>query len=430
MKLITLDMETFYDGDYSLSKLTTEEYVNDPRFEVIGIGVKVGDQPAEWASGSHEAMQKWLDTFDWSDAAVLCHNTMFDGAILAWKFGVKPKAWFDTLCMGRALHGVEASASLSALAFRYGIGAKGTEVLAAKGKRRVDFTEEELARYGDYCINDVELTYTLFRQMMKKFPPKELRVIDLTLRMFIEPRLHLDVPLLESHLADVKERKESLLASSGADKDDLMSNPKFAALLEGLGVRAPTKVSLTTGKETLALAKNDEGFKALAEHPDVRVQALVAARLGTKSTLEETRTERFIGIAKRMEAFPIPLRYCAAHTTRWGGCLVADTAVLVYDPKRGVTEKQIVDVLPDDLVWDGEEFVQHEGVQFSGFQEVVTWDGVTGTEDHVVFTDAGEISLRAAMQGGHRIQTARSPAENDVDAARELVRRNSQQDPV
>ena len=338
MKLITIDMETFYSADYSLSKMTTEEYVNDPHFEVIGIGVKVGDQPAEWASGSHEAMQKWLDTFDWSDAAVLCHNTMFDGAILAWKFGVKPKAWFDTLCMGRALHGVEAGGSLSALAFRYGIGAKGTEVLAAKGKRRADFTEEELARYGDYCINDVELTHTLFRRMMKKFPPKELRVIDLTLRMFIEPALHLDLPLLESHLVDVKERKESLLAASGADKDDLMSNPKFAVLLESLGVKAPTKTSLTTGKETLAFAKSDEDFKALAEHPDIRVQALVAARLGAKSTLEETRTERFISIAKRMETLPVPIRYCAAHTTRFGG---EDKINMQNLPARGANANKL-----------------------------------------------------------------------------------------
>jgi len=156
------------------------------------------------------------------------------------------------------------------------------------------------------------------------------------------------------------------------------------------------------------------------EHEDERVQAVVAARLGTKSTLEETRTERFINIAKR-GSLPVPLSYYAAHTGRWGGCLVADTEVVVYDSTQGKVTKRIVDVLPDDLVWDGVEFVPHEGVQFSGYQEVIHWDEVTGTEDHVVFTDAGEISLREAMQGAHRIQIARSPTQDDVDAARRFT---------
>jgi hypothetical protein len=185
-------------------------------------------------------------------------------------------------------------------------------------------------------------------------------------------------------------------------------------------VQPPVKNSPTTGKQTWAFAKTDAGFMALLEHEDVRVQALVSARLGNRSTLEETRTERFIDIAKR-GTLPVPLRYYAAHTGRVGGCLVADTEVLVYDSVRGVTHKKIVDVLLDDLVWDGQEFVPHEGVQFSGFQEVISWDGVTGTPDHVVFTDAGEISLRDAMQGGHRLQTASAPTTDHVDAARKFV---------
>ena len=131
--------------------------------------------------------------------------------------------------------------------------------------------------------------------------------------MFTQPTLQLDLPLLEQHLMEVKAKKEALLAKATADKETLLSNQKFAALLLSLGVDPPTKISPTTGKETLAMAKNDEGFKALAEHPDEQVQALVAARLGTKSTLEETRTERFIGIAKR-GSLPVPLRYYAAHT--------------------------------------------------------------------------------------------------------------------
>jgi len=316
--LITIDFETFYDQDFSLSKITTEEYVRSPQFEVIGVGVKVDNEPTQWASGPRKELGQWLKQFPFAESMVLAHNTMFDGAILKWHFGIDAKIWADTLCMARAIHGVEVGGSLKALAERYQVGAKGDEVIHAKGKRRLDFSDEELSRYGDYCLNDVDITYELFSILSKTFPRDELRLIDLTLRMFIDPVLEVDEDLMRDHLRDIQLAKQELLDNTKAEKAELLSNPKFAALLKEFGVIPPTKISPTTGKETLALAKNDEEFKALAEHPDVRVQALVAARLGTKSTLEETRTERFLEISSR-GALPIPLRYYAAHTGRWGG---------------------------------------------------------------------------------------------------------------
>jgi len=241
--------------------------------------------------------------------------------------------------MGRGLHGVEVGASLKALSERYGVGEKGTEVLNALGKRREDFTESELDKYGDYCINDVELTYKLFALMNESmFPKKELKVIDCTLRMFIEARLELDLGLLEQHLISIRDRKDELLeAANITDKKQLMSNDKFAELLKEQGAIPPTKTSPATGKETYAFAKTDEGFKALAEHDSLNVQALVAARLGNKSTLEETRTQRFIDIAKR-GTLPVPVRYYAAHTGRWGG---SDKINIQNLPSRGPDGKML-----------------------------------------------------------------------------------------
>ena len=332
MNLITIDFETYYSADLGFAKQTTEEYVRDPQFHVIGVAVKVNDEEPQWASGTHEQLADWLGTFDWAASTVLAHNAMFDGFILSHHFAIRPKFWVDTLCMGRAVHGVEVSGSLAALAERYGIGKKGTEVNNFKGYRRQDFSEFELSKYGDYCINDVNLTYTLFNKMLADgFPKKELHVINQTLRMFTEPVLELDAGLLEEHLRDVQGKKERLLLECAANRDDLMSNQKFAELLRGYGVEPPMKISPTTGKETLALAKNDEEFKALAEHPDVRVQGIVAARLGTKSTLEETRTQRFIDIASRGK-LPVPIKYYAAHTGRFGG---DDKINLQNLPSRG-----------------------------------------------------------------------------------------------
>ena len=337
MDLITLDFETYYSKEYSLGKLTTEEYVRDSRFEVIGIGIKVNDQDTEWASGTHEQLKEYLQSFPWDNALVVAHNAMFDGAILSWIFDIHPKVYGDTLCMARAYHGVESSGSLRALAQRYNIGEKGTEVIEALGKNRLDFTEEELARYGDYCINDVDLTYELLKIMSRGFPKKEFKLIDTTLRMFVEPVLDLDLGMLEQHLTETRDSKDELLEASGVSKEDLMSNPKFAEVLKSIGVEPPTKISPTTGKETFAFAKSDEEFKALQTHPDEKVQALVNARLGTKSTLEETRTQRFIDIAKR-GLLPVPVKYYAAHTGRWGG---DDKINLQNLPSRGVNGKKL-----------------------------------------------------------------------------------------
>lgn len=318
MNFITIDFETYYDKDYSLTKLTTEEYIRDDRFEVIGVAVKVNDEATEWFSGDMKATAAWLSQFPWESSAVLAHNMMFDGAILGWRFNIHPMALMDTLAMLRAIDGTEVGNSLAKAAERYGLGAKGTEVVLALGKRRADFDSESLRRYGEYCINDVNITHDLFSILATGFKKQELKLIDLTLRMYTQPVLQLDLPMLEQHLIEVVEEKESLIAAANADRDTLLSNDKFAARLLQLGVDPPLKISPTTGKQALALAKTDPGFKALAEHDDVRVQALVAARLGTKSTLEETRTERFIAIAKR-GSLPVPLRYYAAHTGRWGG---------------------------------------------------------------------------------------------------------------
>lgn len=337
MRIITLDFETYYDREFSLSKITTEEYVRDDRFEVIGISYKIDDEPARWITGTFEYIKASLEVLPWKDSFALAHNAMFDAAILTWRFGITPMAWLDTLSMARAIHGTEIGNSLAKLVEYYSLGRKGTEVVDALGVRKKDFTDDSLRRYGEYCKNDTELTYKLFNILVQHFKKPELKLIDLTIRMFSEPVLELDTPLLEAHLLDVQNRKELLMEKISADKDSLMSNLKFAELLRERGVEPPTKISLTTGKETLALAKSDEGFKALAEHPDEYVQALVAARLGNKSTLEETRTERFLSIAKR-GAMPVPLQYYAAHTGRWGG---TDKINLQNLPSRGKDGKKL-----------------------------------------------------------------------------------------
>lgn len=338
--IVTLDAETYYDRAFSLSKMTIEHYCRDPRFEVIMLGAKFGGSPSRVAIGPSKVAAA-VARVDWNNTIIVGQNTAFDGFLLHHHYGVKPKAWVDIMGMSRALFPHERHHSLKAQAERMGIGSKGDEVHAALGKRFADFTPAELDKYAGYCSNDVDLTYALFEKYMGMgFPTQELKLIDLTLRMFIEPVLVLDNAQLTKHLHEVRARKAALidrvrdsflrgytdpeavqaLFTEGVEgiKKMLMSNDRFARALVDLGVDPPRKVSPTTGRETWAFAKTDEGFKALEEHPDADVQALVAARLGNKTTLEETRTERFIGMATR-GSFPVPLRYYGAHSGRWSG---------------------------------------------------------------------------------------------------------------
>jgi len=373
MDIVTIDFETYYDRNYSLSKMTTEAYIRDMLFEVIGVGVKVNDYPTDWYSGKD--VGKFLRSLDYRDKAILCHNTAFDGAILSWMFDIKPMLWLDTLSMARPLHNVTVGGSLKALTTYYALGEKGDEVVNALGKRREDFTPEELNRYASYCVNDVELTYKLFQKMKVGFPASELMIIDQTLRMYTEPKVILDCRVLNNHFSDVLEKKGQLVDSLGLTgmteeqvKKVLSSNDIFSKYLQNLGIDPPTKVSPTTGKTTWAFSKTDQAFVDLLEHGDERVQLAVAARLGVKSTIEESRTKNLLQVAYR-GTLPIMLNYYGAHTGRFSG---GDKLNLQNLPRNGAIRRAI-------CAPDGMSFVSCDSAQIEA--RVLAW--AAGQDDLV-----------------------------------------------
>lgn len=383
--IITLDFETYYDKEYSLKRMTTEEYIRDSRFEVIGVSVKVGQLPTVWID---ENIKAALELIDWSKAYLLAHNCRFDASILAWKYNIIPKGYLDTLGMATALHGVNVGGSLSFLSELYNIGHKGNEVLNAIGKRKKDFTKEELNDYAKYCINDTELCFKLFELMRVKFPKSELAVIDVFLRMFVEPVLEVDTSELQEYIEELKLQRERILSESGADIKELRSDAKYAVLLQEAGIDPPTKVSPTTGKEIWAFAKTDAAHTELLEYPDIRVQTLVSARLGTKSSIEETRAQRILDIGMRGK-LPIPIKYNGAHTGRGSGndkinmqnlptrgdrtvikdCLFAPEGYSILDPDSSQIEARVLAYIAgqDDLVKD---FADGKDV-YRGMAEVI-----------------------------------------------------------
>jgi DNA polymerase len=362
MDIYTIDLETYYAKDFSLTKLTTEEYVNDPRFEVIGLAIKKNQGTTQWYSG--DEVEWFLNKFDFSDSMIVCHNTMFDAAILAWRYKVNPKVWADTMSMARFVHGVHGSVSLATLSNKYGVGVKGTEVNNALGKRRQDFCKDDLARYAEYCINDVDLTYEIFTQMIGGgFPKKELKIIDLTLRMFIDPVLEIDQGLLALRLKEIRVEKQRALASikerlRAHDEEEvrktLASNKQFASLLTSYNIKVPMKPSPVNPENNIpALGKKDAGFIDLQKNEDEFIQLLCSVRLGTKSTMEEGRVENFMEIASRNNGkLPIPLNYCGAHTSRWSGKDRINLQNLPSrDPKKKALKNSIV-APPGHLIID------------------------------------------------------------------------------
>lgn len=341
MRIIVADFESYFDQTFSLSKMSTEEYVRSPIFKAHMLGLW---EPARF-SMPLDVLPAMLETnqqlrADLASSAVIAHHAQFDGLILEHHYGIKPTFWFDTLSMARLVLPQLRSHSLDNLAAHFGLGAKSVPYNDFRGVRNLG--PDLYARLAAGCRGDVALTWAVFQKLLPLVPVDELRVIDATIRMFTEPCLKLDRPRMSAFLQAERVRKAKAMLAAGAAiglpyvqapgvdqltslrqyldsvELQLQSSDKFRLALESLGYECPTKWSTAQEKDIPALAKNDDGMKELLEHDDPRVSALAGARLGVKSTIDETRAERLLESDAR-GALPVYLAYAAAKTLRFGG---------------------------------------------------------------------------------------------------------------
>lgn len=517
MNYLTLDFETYYDKEINLKKMTTQAYVMHPQMEVLVVSAKFNEDPVQVIDG--EQIPTFFATVDWSNTAVIAHNAVFDGSILYWRYGVRPAMLIDTMSMAQAL-GVPTIAGSASLATcirllqeaGYAVPPKGTEVLDALGKRRADFTPQQWAAYREYCKNDTDITWFLFKVLRQYLTDEEMRFQDIILRCYTEPRLTVDIPTVEYELNRCRTYKAEQLAEVckmfGTTQDNLSallrSNDKFAEVLRSIGgvteeeaeqgksgtFIIPTKVSEKTGKTTWAFGKTDVAFKELCEHDDPKIQAVCQARLAAKSSIDETRCLKFLEYGS-YGFLPMGYKIGGAHTNRMSGgsagsanmqnlpsgrregqsdllrrSIIAqgNSVIVNYDasqiecrvlayianqtdvlgvfasggdvysfaasriygvPYEDITKGRkssdpetahkygmmrqygktatlaciaeetevlsnrgwvrMVDLRDDDLLWDGEAFVPHEGLIYKGEQECIEFNGVTMTPDHKVF---------------------------------------------
>lgn len=376
-RLVTIDFETYYDQDYTLSKLSTSEYVRDARFKAQMMYLKVGNKPAKIIP--HNKIAAELRKINWATHALLCHHTQFDGLILSHHYNVVPAFYYDTLSMARGLHSNEIGAGLDEVSIFYGGQGKIDDVLEkTKGVR--DWPKALYDEVSIYCLNDGDETLRVFKEMVVSMPESEIDLIDVLVKMFCQPILRVNTARVEAELERELAERERLLttiidptiyyndktvlktkaerALTSKERDILIakrivgSTNRFADLLIAEGVDPPVKLSPAwmkkdktareadeDGKWAYAFAKDDVDFVNLPDSmerwtikydlDDVaqvaqmvakseRLRALVDTRIAVKSTTNITRAERLLSSAKH-GTLPAYYAYSRAHTHRLGG---------------------------------------------------------------------------------------------------------------
>lgn len=318
LPILALDMETFYGPKYSLSTMTTKEYVLDKRFKVHGCGVRwLHEDPktTRWISG-YDTVKAYFATIDWSQTAVLCQNANFDAFILMHIFGISPAFIHDTAAMGR-MHEPHHKCGLDEMAKRYLGREKGKDLIRTYGV--VDLSEELDKVLGGYCHLDINLMCAIYDYLLPFIPFDQQRMIDIAVRLHTEPKLQLDAERVTKFRDVERAEAERKIAESGLSKGELASNDKFTAYLQSLGLEVPMKPSPSVKDKMIpALAQSDLQFQDLRdENPEL--QDLWDARQAAKSRLNETRAQRFIDAQMPDGSIPMPLKVAGAHTFRFSG---------------------------------------------------------------------------------------------------------------
>jgi DNA polymerase len=320
VNLLTLDYELYYDKDYNLDKLTTEEFVRDPRFEVQCVGLKFGRHKAGTVHAND--FRENAHKIDWANTAVVSHHAHFESLILWHHYGLRPGFWFDTLSMARYLFSGEVGLNLRDLTRYLGVTPKGTIPPEVKGLRLSMMPESVYAALASYCADDCEGEFEAFEIMCPQIPERELGLIDLTVRMFGEPVLVINEPFLREYAEWEEAKRAQLVASLGKTPSDFRSTAKFSQILVDAGVP----------ESELPVGPNDKGelrrtFKK--DHPWMQAQLeqpegdligdLCRARVVFASSIRQSRTRRLLASGAGGRPVPVYLNYHKAGPGRWSG---------------------------------------------------------------------------------------------------------------
>lgn len=318
LERIVADAETFWDDDYSLTKLSTSEYVRDSRFECHGFSILRESEAFKPRFVRGPDLTAYFDSIDWSTVECIAHNGHFDFLILAEKYGKVPARHFCTQAAARYVHRGNIRHGVEDLARYYELQGKKDGLVETKGKRIADFTNADWALLEPYAIHDAKLELYFYLKMAHLLPDAERKIMDLSFRMWTQPLLEVNLPLAHEALAEAEQQRVETLGLANVDLSVLRSRDQFAGLLRGMGVEPPMKKSKTTGKPTYAFARNDEAFLELLEHPDEAIRNLVEAKIESSSNLPITRAKRLIKMGETGKV-AVALQYWGARPGRFSG---------------------------------------------------------------------------------------------------------------
>lgn len=311
LKKLYVDFESFFDtkNGYTLKEISMTEYIRDSRFKVFGCGYLFEGEYG-WVRG--DDMDGFKD-LDWKNICMVAHNVKFDGAIFAWRYNIRPAQYFDTQGLSRAVLGQNLSShSLRSVSEYLGLPPKGE--METDGL--ISLNGEQEQKLMVYNQRDLECCVGIVEKLGGQFPEEQEAAMDSTIRMFVNPMLELDVPVLEKMVAKEQKKKEDIFKKLGIEKSVFSSNKQFAELLEERKIEVPTKPSPRDPEKRIpAFSLTDPGFIALKEtHPELH-----EARVAAKSTITETRGNNLAAIGKTGR-FPFDVQFSGAiGTHRYSG---------------------------------------------------------------------------------------------------------------
>ncbi len=312
IEMVVLDVETYFDREYSLKKMSTYDYVTDDRFELLGWAEKENDEPATFGT---------LPDVAWKHVTVIMHNAKFDALVLAKRYGIYPPFIIDTLDLARHIE-PRWSNSLADLCKRHGLPDKGDTKQFA-GVYPDAWGTEVWNRLREYATNDAERTHDLFQLLLPKLsnPAFELELAAWTRNLFIKPVLSFSVDRARVLKGQMQDEVQKALDRVDRTEKQIRSEAQFT---EDLRLAMdPEEPPFKQGKlkQLLAIAKTDSGYSYLLNHPRENVRHLMEARVGAKSwPIHIKRIERLRQMHRAAgDRLPIPLKYHGAHTGRWAG---------------------------------------------------------------------------------------------------------------
>jgi len=333
--ILVIDFETYFDHDYTLSKMGVVEYIADDRFELTGMGWYDSDEfsPGFMKSDIHfcpgHMAGHFISLMSWDEVTVVAKNCNFDIRILRDKFDITPPYVIDVEDLSR-FYDSRMKYSLKSLAKTFGLTSKG-ETVQFLGQHYKEMTDKKQKALAAYCRNDVELELELFKILLPYVSnvKLELWLARHTLKLSLQPAIELDFELAAELKSSMDKELRALLDKvkwiEQDDKDTLTvlrTKILFPQILQN-ELPEGEIIPMKQGKKEMipALAKSDEGFQQLLVHPVQRVRELCQAKQAAKSWPAHIKRIEKMELAARCYGgkLPIPLKYCGGHTSRWSG---------------------------------------------------------------------------------------------------------------